>query len=128
MSSHEPLENSTDSAEYAARLVRLQRSWWKRLLPVQLPYQLNLRSQRLGPTLDVGRGLGRNLGSLPSGSLGVDHNEYSIEVARARGHDAMTVSEFLGSPRAREGSFDGLLLAHVLEHLPAEDAKSLLLQ
>ena len=64
--------------------------WWKRLLNVQAPYQWNLRRQHLGRTLDIGCGIGRNLPSLPPGSLGVDHNATSIATARARGLHAMT--------------------------------------
>jgi SAM-dependent methyltransferase len=116
----------TESQEYAARLVTLESVWWKRLLPVQAPYRWNLRRQRLGRTLDVGCGVGRNLGSLDSGSVGVDHNEASVRVARSRGHRAYTVEEFLAGEHARPGSFDGILLAHVVEHLSPEAARGLL--
>ena len=40
-------------------------------------------TRHLGRTLDVGCGIGRNLAALPPGSLGVDHNPTSIEVALA---------------------------------------------
>jgi SAM-dependent methyltransferase len=104
----------TDGAEYAARMQRLEQRWWRRVLPVQLPYQLDLRRRRLGRTLDLGCGSGRNLGSLGPGSVGVDHNPDLVAMARAAGHHAFTVEEFAGldSPR-----FDSMLLSHVLEHM-----------
>lgn len=116
----------TESRAYADRLVSLESVWWKRLLPVQAPYRWNLRRHHLGRTLDVGCGVGRNLAGLGPGSVGVDHNAVSVGVARARGLDAFTVEEFLGSDLAVDSSFHALLLAHVLEHLSAADGRSLL--
>lgn len=107
----------TESEDYANRLVRLEGSWWKRLLPVQAPYRWNLRRYHLGRTLDVGCGVGRNLATLDRGSVGVDHNATSVRVACERGHTALTVEEFEASDLARPGGFDALLLAHVIEHL-----------
>ena len=51
----------------------------------------------------------------------MDHNASSVAHARARGLDAVTVSEF-DERRYEEGSFDTLLLAHVVEHVPAIEA------
>ena len=90
----------TASRAYADRLVALESVWWKRVLPVQAPYRWNLRRQRLGRTLDVGCGVGRNLATLGPGSVGVDHNATSVLIARGRGHQAFTVEGF-GSPRAQ---------------------------
>ena len=118
----------TDGADYAVRLAELQRVWWKRLLPVQLPYQLNLRAQRLGPTLEVGCGIGRNLASLPPGSLGIDHNAKAVQIASHRGLNAMTVTEFYESSWSVEGAFDALLVSHVLEHMEQQEARALLNQ
>jgi SAM-dependent methyltransferase len=113
---------STDTPEYAHRLRSKQTLWWKRLLHVQAPYHWVVRHQRLGRTLDVGCGIGRNLGALPPGSVGVDHNAEAVALARSMGHDAHTVREFLSSDLAVPGAFDGLLLAHVLEHMSREEA------
>jgi 2-polyprenyl-3-methyl-5-hydroxy-6-metoxy-1,4-benzoquinol methylase len=110
----------TESDEYATRLITKQQVWWKRLLKVQAVYQWNLRRRDLGRTLDVGCGLGRNLASLGEGSVGVDHNPASVAYARDQGLTAYTVEEFLASDRARPESFDSLLFAHVVEHMPPE--------
>jgi SAM-dependent methyltransferase len=116
----------TRDEAYAARLVTRQGAWWKRLLRVQAVYQWNLRRHHLGRTLDIGCGLGRNLVSLEPGSVGVDHNATSVAHAREAGLPALTVEEFLAGPDARPGAFDALLLAHVVEHLPADQARELL--
>jgi len=74
----------TSREEYARRLQAKQEVWWKKALNVQAPYQWNLRRQQLGRTLDVGCGIGRNLETLAPGSVGVDHNEAAVQVARER--------------------------------------------
>src|SRR5680860_1569339 len=84
----------TSREEYARRLQAKQEVWWKKAFNVQAPYQWNLRRQHLGRTLDVGCGIGRNLENLAPGSLGIDHNEASVEVARKRGVMALTVEEW----------------------------------
>lgn len=113
----------TAGADYAARLRRLEGAWWKRLLGVQAPYRWNLRRLKLGRTLDVGCGIGRNLINLGPDSIGVDHNPDSIATARERGLRAYTVEEFLASEYATPDGFDALLVAHVVEHMPEGDAK-----
>ncbi|TQJ51729.1 class I SAM-dependent methyltransferase [Phycicoccus sp. SLBN-51] len=117
---------ATSGADYAARLTRLESSAWKRLLNVQAPYRWNLKRLHLGRVLDVGCGIGRNLGHLDGNGVGVDHNPDSIAVARERGLTAYVPQDFLRSPDAREGSFDSMLVAHVLEHLHADAADELL--
>lgn len=117
---------STDTSAYAERLRRKQTLWWKRLLHVQAPYHWNLRRQGLGRTLDIGCGIGRNLGVLPAGSVGVDHNAEMVALARSMGFDARTVEDFKNSQLAVPGAFDGLLLAHVVEHMDREQALKLL--
>ena len=117
---------STDSPDYAERLRSKQTLWWKRMLHVQAPYHWNLRRQHLGRTLDLGCGIGRNLGVLPPGSVGVDHNAEAVALARSSGYDAYTVREFLDGDLAVPAAFDGLLAAHVVEHMDREQALRLL--
>ena len=119
-------KGSTADEEYANRLKRLAGVWWKRLLPVQAPYRWHVRRLRLGRTLDVGCGAGRNLHHLGGHGVGVDHNPHLVQAARARGFEAYTPEEFRSSPRARPESYDSLLFAHVLEHMTRSEAKSLI--
>jgi 2-polyprenyl-3-methyl-5-hydroxy-6-metoxy-1,4-benzoquinol methylase len=116
----------TTGDDYARRLQDKELVWWKRLLNVQAPYRWNLRRQQLGRTLDVGCGIGRNLETLGAGSVGVDHNTASVVAARARGVEALTVDEWATSPLREPGSFDAILLAHVIEHMSEPDAVELL--
>ena len=116
----------TEGPDYADRLKAREGAWWKRALDVQAPYRWNLRRQGLGRTLDVGCGIGRNLKTLPPGSVGVDHNVTSVDEARRQGLTAMTGDEFHASDQARPESFDGVLLAHVIEHMDAESGAALL--
>jgi SAM-dependent methyltransferase len=110
----------TSGEDYARRLQAKQEVWWKKALNVQAPYQWNLRRQQLGRTLDVGCGIGRNLETLAAGSVGVDHNAAAVEVARGRGVIALTVEEWEQSELRVPETFDGMLLAHVIEHMDAE--------
>src|SRR4051794_18594837 len=105
----------TDKADYAARLERLELAGWKRLLDVQRPYRWNIRRLNLGRTLDVGCGIGRNLLHLGGNGVGVDHNETSVQLCRERGLTAYTIDEFFASTESAPGSFDSMLVAHVVE-------------
>jgi len=116
----------TVGADYADRLVRLRSVWWKRLVDVQAPYRWNLRRLRLGRTLDIGCGIGRNLQHLGEGAVGVDHNPHSVAIARTQGLRAYTVTEFRNSADGIPGSYDTLLLAHVVEHMDREGALHIL--
>jgi 2-polyprenyl-3-methyl-5-hydroxy-6-metoxy-1,4-benzoquinol methylase len=116
---------STKDAAYAERLTKHGGVWWKRLVDVQAPYRLHLRALKLGFVLDVGCGIGRNLLNLGGNGVGVDHNEESVRRAVAEGLTAFTPEEFRASPFAREGRFDALLIAHVLEHMLAAEAVAL---
>ena len=111
----------TRSQEYADRLRDLSGARWKQLLDVQRPYRWNLHRQGLGRTLDVGCGIGRNLVNLGGNSVGVDHNAESISECRARGLEAYTSEEWQAPPDvAAPESFEGLLFAHVVEHVEPE--------
>ena len=116
----------TSGEDYARRLQSKQQVWWKKALNVQAPYRWNLRRQHLGRTLDVGCGIGRNLQTLDPGSVGVDHNEHSVAVAREAGVTALTVAEWVQSPLRVPESFDGILLAHVIEHMTRAEGIALL--
>jgi SAM-dependent methyltransferase len=120
------LPEDTSGEDYARRLQAKQQVWWKQALNVQAPYQWNLRRQHLGRTLDVGCGIGRNLETLDPGSVGVDHNAHAVAVARERGVTALTVEEWERSELRVPGAFDGMLLAHVIEHLSDAEAVALL--
>lgn len=116
----------TAGPDYAERLYELSNAWWKRALHVQAPYQANIRRFGLGRAIDVGCGIGRNLRSLAPGSVGVDHNPYAIQIARRTGVPAYTDDEFFADDSlARPDSFDGMLVAHVAEHLSPQDARSI---
>jgi SAM-dependent methyltransferase len=126
--SHGPAPGAaTADADYAERLNRLQNKRWKRWLNVQAPYRANLRRLRLGRTLDVGCGNGRNLSALPEGSVGVDHNAHLVAAARDRGGEAYTVAEFFADPDlSAPGAFDSILAAHLVEHLTSTQAREVL--
>ena len=121
-----PVVDTTDPA-YAERLAAsvAPRSGWRRVVDPQIPYRWNLRRLHLGRTLDIGCGAGRNLAHLADGSVGVDHNATSVDIARSRGLVAYTPAGFGGSSDAVPGSFDSLLFAHVLEHLTLDAAVGL---
>ena len=122
----EPQE-STDSVKYTDRLARLQQTWWKRAFDVQAPYRWNVR-RLFGDreVLDIGCGIGRNLGHLAPRGVGVDHNEHSVQACRERGLTAFTVDEFAGSGYALPDRFQGMLAAHLVEHMPRPEAVQIL--
>ena len=117
----------TDGSEYTARLTRLGEARWKRVLDVQAPYRRNLRRLLGGRrVLDVGCGIGRHLAHLDAGSVGVDHNAASVAVCRRRGLAAHTPDELPRTPGVGPAGFDGLLAAHLLEHLDPAAAREVL--
>jgi 2-polyprenyl-3-methyl-5-hydroxy-6-metoxy-1,4-benzoquinol methylase len=117
--------DDTRSDAYTTRLDELGGARWKRYLDVQAPYRWNIRRLDLGFTLDIGCGIGRNLLHLDGRGVGVDHNETSVELARARGCTAYTAEAFETSEHNRPEHFDSLLLAHVVEHMQLEEAAAL---
>jgi len=119
-----PAADARDAA-YAERLRAVSGARWKRVLDVQAPYRWHLRRLRLGRTLEVGCGIGRNLLHLRGSGVGVDPNAAAVAIARERGCAAYTPDEFLTSPHARAGGFDSLLFAHVVEHMSFDAARAL---
>ena len=83
-------------------------------------------SARLGRTLEVGCGIGRNLRALAPAAVGVDHNATAVGIARDAGLPAFTPAQFRDTEHASSGHFDSLLASHVLEHLSFDDAASLI--
>jgi SAM-dependent methyltransferase len=116
---------NTSETDYTVRLVTQGDVWWKRALDVQAPYRWNLRRLKLGFTLEIGCGVGRNLAHL-GGGVGIDHNASSVEVARSRGHNAFLPAEFEQTRFNAPDTFDGILLSHVAEHMTEAEASSLL--
>ncbi len=119
-------ELSTQTVDYAQRLVRLQSAGLRRWIDVQAPYRAHLRNLKLGFTLDLGAGVGRNLLHLKGEGVGVDHNPEAVRQMRERGLVAYTSEEFMQSPYARAERFDSILFAHVAEHLEWDNAIGLL--
>ncbi|HEY3017099.1 MAG TPA: class I SAM-dependent methyltransferase [Nocardioides sp.] len=109
--------------DYTARLKRLSGARWKRVLDVQAPYRWHVRRLRLGRTLDVGCGLGRNLAHLGGNGVGVDYNATSVATCRERGLEAYTTQEFFAGGHAEPQAFDSMLVAHVIEHMSSHDAR-----
>ena len=67
--------------------------------------------------------------SLPTGSVGVDHNPDSIAHCQSLGLEAYTTEELAErADRAAPGSFDSLLMAHLLEHVDEEIGDDILRQ
>jgi SAM-dependent methyltransferase len=117
----------TADGSYTERLAQFQGARWKQVLDVQAPYRWKLRSlvgERA--VLDVGCGIGRNLANLAPGSVGVDHNAHSVRYCRERGMTAYTPDEFRASAHAAPRSFDGLLAAHLVEHMDRGSALEVL--
>lgn len=117
----------TAEADYTDTLLRRSGTKWKKALDVQRPYRWNLSRLHLGKTLDVGCGIGRNLGNLSSDSVGVDHNYHSVNFAKNAGYNAVTVEDFKKNRKDfKKNSFNSMLLAHVLEHLSTENGEKIL--
>jgi hypothetical protein len=120
--------NNTNSEEYFEEIQANTQVGWKKLLPVQLPYTLNLKMQNLGKVLEIGAGLGRNQRVLKS-SVGVEHNVLSVEYCRRKGFDVFLPEEFESNFKERRNQnavFDSLLISHVLEHIEYENQVSTL--
>lgn len=117
----------TKGADYSDRLQNLSDAKWKKIIDVQRPYRWNLKRLELGKTLDVGCGIGRNLGNLSPESIGVDHNKHSVEISKKAGFNAVTVDEFKKyKKKFAINSFDSMLLAHVLEHMSTREGTQII--
>lgn len=119
------MSDSTNDA-YAGRLKSHQVVWWKRLLNVQAPYRWNLRRMKPGFMLDIGCGLGRNLGHVDGHGVGIDPNRACLAEARTRGLTVYSPEAFLASPHAQAWAFDSILLSHVVEHMEVDAARALI--
>jgi 2-polyprenyl-3-methyl-5-hydroxy-6-metoxy-1,4-benzoquinol methylase len=115
----------TADRDYTARLQEQSAKGWKRVIGAQAPYRHHIRRVAEGRVLDVGCGIGRNLHHLDGSGVGVDTNPHSIDSARASGLIAYTADDFPDSADAKPESYDTLLFAHVLEHMPHEEASNL---
>lgn len=123
------MQNNTNSEDYFNEIHGNTHSILRKVLPTQLPYSYNLRRLKLGRVLEVGCGLGRNLKALDEGSIGVDHNPFSINFCRTRGLEVYETNEFLELANENKGfQFDTLLMSHVLEHIEFENQISVLTQ
>jgi len=118
--------SDTQDQIYTEQLIKKQKAWWKRLLDVQAPYRWNLRRLKLGFTLDIGCGIGRNLIHIKGNGVGIDHNSQSVEICRKQGLKAFTPKEFQVSRFNKPKIFDSILLAHVAEHMKQQQAITLL--
>lgn len=118
-------ETDTRSEAYIRQLMSNESVFWKRALHVQAPYLWNLKRFRLGRTLDIGCGIGRNLMGLVAGSVGIDHNSFAVEVCRRKGFEAYTPQGFARIYGPTNEKFDALLFSHVLEHMSFMDASAL---
>lgn len=117
---------NTNKKAYTDRLITKQYVWWKRLLDVQRPYRNNIRKLKLGYTLDIGCGIGRNLLHIEGNGVGVDHNIDSVNICKSKGLIAYSNEEFKLSEYCKKENFDSILLAHVAEHMTKSEAVFLL--
>jgi 2-polyprenyl-3-methyl-5-hydroxy-6-metoxy-1,4-benzoquinol methylase len=80
---------------------------------------------RPGFVLDIGCGIGRNLGHLNGHGVGVDHNPTSVAACVSAGLTAFSPGDFEQSRYAASDTFDTVLLAHVIEHMTESEAHDL---
>lgn len=117
--------DTTDTL-YTKRLVRLQSQGFKKNLWFLNPYLWHIRRIIDGKTLEVGCGIGRVLNFAPDKIVGVDHNQASIDMCKARGFEAYTTEDFLKAYKGKR-VFSTLLLSHLLEHMTKKQACDLLM-
>ena len=123
---NEPLDSTKDE-KYADRLVTLNSVWYKRMIEPVNPYRWHIRRSCKTPVLDIGCGIGRNLGYLKDPtSVGVDHNSHSVEIANGKGFVTFIPDEFHQKHQGSASSFQTMLFSHVIEHMTITEAKSLI--
>jgi 2-polyprenyl-3-methyl-5-hydroxy-6-metoxy-1,4-benzoquinol methylase len=74
----------------------------------------------------VGCGIGRCLKDLPTGSVGIDHNEHSVGVVNAMGLTAYTPDVFERVVAREPAPFESILFGHVLEHMRPDEGLSVI--
>ena len=102
---------------YVNKLMAISNKPFKTFLQPVNPYRIGLKRRIKGNCLEVGCGIGRNLGYLANpDNLGIDINEHAVAKCRALGHQAITTETF-ELTREKLPKFDNLLFSHVLEHM-----------
>ena len=104
-------------ADYTA--YQLRRSWLRRL--IRRVYLHRARHFLEGPTLDFGCGIGELLELLPSGSIGLEYNEATVELCRRKGLDVRCYDgesdDWSLTPLGVADGLRSMVISHVLEHL-----------
>jgi SAM-dependent methyltransferase len=120
----------TDKLEYTDRLINKRdfgfKKYIRKYIDLQFPYRWNLKNLKPGLTLEIGCGIGRNLETLQESGVGIDHNQFSVEVAKANGLIAFTPDEFQNSSFNKPYTFDSLLLSHIAEHMKLDEVVQIL--
>ena len=102
---------------YVNRLMGISNKPFKTFLQPVNPYRIGLKRWVKGSCLEIGCGIGRNLGYLGNPhNLGIDINEHAVAKCRTLGYQAITAETF-ESTRTELPKFDNLLFSHVLEHM-----------
>ena len=122
----DPQTGDTSEKWYTDRLKAMdaKESLAKRLHTVM--YRRHIQGLTTGRVLDVGCGIGMNLRFLSPESVGVDHNEHSVQVANESGLTAFVPADLHAKAADYEGTFDTILAAHVVEHMDREAGLGLL--
>lgn len=112
---------------YADRLIGISAKRFKKILQPINPYRLHIRRIVSGSILEVGSGIGRNLGYLDGQDvIGVDVNQVSVAYSVGLGYRALSVADFELKKTDYCEAFDYLLFSHVLEHMDHSDALAIL--
>lgn len=112
-------KNSTKSKDYADYYLKKFNIWYRKVLPVDVPFSFIAKRACCGKILDIGCGPGRYLKFFKN-AVGVDHNKIFIEYAKKNGFEAYLINEF--KHKFDSLLFDTLLFSHILEHMNFENA------